>query len=172
MIAVREFTSAAECIAHAQAVHRKFFAQPAAVKRAEAPAKKHEPLFVPRFFHQTPSWKLETLYFDAHVREWREELMSVASPMEAYIRKRAVELGFTYSAVVSKARTRELSYARHLIMWEMKRILRPAPQKTPGSISYPELGRLFGGLDHSSCYHAISRIDALKGTPLQAKEGE
>lgn len=171
MIAVREFSSAAECIAHANAVHRKFYAtepkpRPVIAQRLPEPPAS---TFVPKFLHLMPSWKREALYFDAHVSDWRLELLARVSPVKAYIRRRAGELGYTYGDMMVKIRSRDRIYAKHTIIWEIKRLVKP-------SITLQELAGHFG-LDHSSVVNALRKVDVRKsselaGIALQPKEGE
>ena len=73
--------------------------------------------------------------------------------MRAYIRSRAEELGYDYKRIVSKGRKRDLAYARQLIMWEVKNLW-PA-------VSFHELGRMFGGRDHTTVLHAMRKMSAL-----------
>lgn len=169
MIAVREFSSAAECIAHAQAVHRKFYAKPAPVKKVTTPApQKLEALFIPRFLHLTPRWKREHLYFDAHLIDWRLEISSRGSPVKAYIHRRIAELGFTHNEVMGESRSRALVAAKHLIWWEIKTIVKP-------SITLMELARHFSA-HHTTVMSGIRKVDAWKTAglvgALQPKEGE
>lgn len=164
MNAVREFTSAAECIAHANAVHRKFFRpvpKPRPVIKAAEP-EEPKPIFVPKFLHLQPAWKREPIYFDAHLYEWRLELLSRSSPVQAYIRRRAGELGYTYGDMMVKARNRDRVNAKHTIIWEIKRIVKP-------SITTTELARHFG-LDHTSVVSCLRKVDARKAAELAGVE--
>jgi hypothetical protein len=163
MIAVREFTSAAECIAHAQAVHRKFFASPPSATKTFKPApKKLEALFIPRFLHLTPSWKREHLYFDAHLIDWRLELSSRGSPVKAYIHRRIAELGFTHRDVMGENQSRALVAAKHLIWWEIKMVVKP-------SITLMEIARHFGA-HHTTVLSGIRKVDAWKAAALEGAE--
>lgn len=92
---------------------------------------------------------------DAHVIAWRKWLSEQGNPCKAYIKRRCLELGVHYDAVIGPMRLRSVVPARHLIMWEIKRLVKP-------SISYPELGRMFGGRDHTSTLHAVRKIDRMK----------
>jgi hypothetical protein len=120
---------------------------------------------IPAFLHLTPSWKKEYTFFDSHVMLWRKHVEDTSlSPVRAYIVRRSAELGFTYQDMVRKSRYRNLAHARFLMMWEIKRLVKP-------HISYPQLGREFGGFDHTSCLHAVKTVDrwkaeGLAGVPL------
>ncbi|NSY48472.1 helix-turn-helix domain-containing protein [Agrobacterium tumefaciens] len=98
-----------------------------------------------------PEWKRREILFDAHVKQWRYLSGQENITCRAYIKMRAAELGFTFEEITGPKRARKYVEPRHLIMWEVKTKLRP-------EISYPELGRLFGGRDHTSALWAVRRI--------------
>ena len=86
---------------------------------------------------------------DQHVKDWRAYLVS---PAAFLIRKRASEFGFGYRDIVGPVRSKSLAKARHIIMYEL--------HKT-GRYSFPMLGRAFGGRDHTSCIHAVKRVERM-----------
>lgn len=90
---------------------------------------------------------------DAHVRSWEAWKAMQGSPCRNYIKRRCEELGVPYEGIVGSSRFRRYCYPRQLIMWELKTFVKP-------SISYPELGRLFGGRDHTTALHAVRKIEA------------
>lgn len=90
---------------------------------------------------------------DAHVRSWEAWKAMQGSPCRNYIKRRCEELGVPYEGIVGSSRFRRHCYPRQLIMWELKTFVKP-------SISYPELGRLFGGRDHTTALHAVRKIEA------------
>jgi chromosomal replication initiator protein len=51
-------------------------------------------------------------------------------------------------------RNKAIILPRHLAMWEIK-------QQRP-DMSFPAIGRWFGGRDHSSVCHAVSKINRMK----------
>lgn len=121
------------------------------------PLKEHrKTLMAPLARHLSvkamPEWKRKAICFDAHVRQWKiESGQQVFVSCKDFIRKRSVELGFDYETIVGPNRTKAVSRARHIIMWEIKTVVKP-------EISYPELGRQFGSRDHTSCLWAVSKI--------------
>ena len=127
-----------------------------------APVKEPEPKFIPKFLHLQPLWKREYIHFDAHLHDWRIELLARSSPLKAYIIRRSAELGYDFNHTMKRSRKREIVDVRHLIMWEIKRLVKP-------EISYPELGRLFGGYDHTSCLSAVRRIDRKRSNELSGE---
>ncbi len=140
-----------------QAVHyadirKKLWGSPKPKQRPIQQAVFQEPIFIPKFYNMIPKWKLEPIFFDAHMMEWRNVITDRSSPIKTYIRRRALEMGYTYGQILEKTRTKEIVSARQLIMWEIKRLVKP-------SISFPELGKAFGGFDHTSCLHAVRKMD-------------
>ncbi|KQV83259.1 helix-turn-helix domain-containing protein [Rhizobium sp. Root1220] len=144
-IAARNYTSGAEIIASANAVHQRLMGRPPQRKQPMiAVAAPDKPKPRPR----SPMWRKWPIKFDAHVIEWRERMLS---PCKAHMRSRCKELGITMKALCGLRRTHPLVDYRQLIMWELKTIVKP-------EMSYPELGRLFGGRDHTTGLHAVRRI--------------
>jgi DnaA-like protein len=140
----------------ARALKAKFY--PTTQKAVQRPVME-----VPAFLHLVPSWKREPTWFDAHMIAWRKDLDERLNPVKAYISRRAPQLGFTVSDIMKGGgRASKVSHARFLIMWEVKNYVNP-------SMSFPELGRAFGGFDHTSCLYAVKKIDKLKAEDLVAE---
>lgn len=93
-----------------------------------------------------PEWMSRETWFDDHL--YRHSV-------RAYIYYRSRQLGFTSEEVASPARNVKLTFARHLIMWEIRNVVKP-------SMSYPEMARYFGNRDHSTVLWGIKRIQAMK----------
>lgn len=60
--------------------------------------------------------------------------------------------GYALSEIKSLRRNVDLVKARHLICWLLRRHT---------SLSFPNIGRLLGGRDHTSVLHACRRVDAV-----------
>jgi hypothetical protein len=191
MIAVREFTSAAECIAHAQAVHRKFFtpikvtAIPAEVIEvqpvAEAPVVRKRYVLKPRPAPPVKRdylniWEMHPTSFNSHVIAWRRYLLmqdmnadpEILDLSEFEPRKTVLDIvidvlaahpGITVADLKGRHRRRDVTYVRHIAMFEVYRQRK--------DMSHPAIGRWFGGRDHTTVLHAVRKISA-----LQPKEGE
>lgn len=103
-----------------------------------------------------PLWMFGHLHFDHHLgayaRHQLEQALIGGHRLKRYIRDRAREMGLTYAVVVGQSRKRPIVAARDLIAWEIKTTVKP-------EISYPELGRLFGGRDHTSVLHSVRKIE-------------
>lgn len=92
---------------------------------------------------------------DAHVRAWEYWKAEMGSPCKAHIKRRCEEMGIPYATLIGPDRHRKFCKARQLLMWEIKTIVKP-------TVSWPELGRLFGGRDHTTAIHAVRKIAAQK----------
>jgi hypothetical protein len=138
----------------ARALKRKFYPTNHVQVRRTLPAPMGYDL--PAFIHLIPSWKKERLHFDEHMLEWRRIVHDMTlSPIKAYIRRRAPQLGFSYQDMKRSGRLKkELSHARFLIMWEIKNYIKP-------TVTFQELGNAFG-VDHTSCIYGINKIDEWK----------
>jgi chromosomal replication initiator protein len=77
--------------------------------------------------------------------------------------KKAVSNHFNIklSEIVSKRRTKNLSFPRHIAMYLCRKHT---------TASYPEIGEHFGGRDHSSVIHAASVVSSKLSTDSKVKE--
>lgn len=101
------------------------------------------PVVVPK-----PAPRIEYVHmFDDHVACWREHLGRERMNSIDYIRSRCRELGLAYGDVIGPSRLRIHVEPRQMLMWEVR-------QRNP-LISYPQIGRIFGGRDHTTAIHAI-----------------
>ena len=98
-----------------------------------------------------PLWTQKSMQFDAHVNAYWMWVAEQSSPKRAYIKQRAIELGFTFDDIVGDGRTRNVVAARHLIVWEVKTIWPDA--------SWPELGRILGDRDHTTILYSFRKIE-------------
>ena len=163
IVSAREFTSAAEMRAAAVAVHAKLM-NPThkVVVRPPAPVP---PAKVIRFTAQNlPEWKRRRTEFDAHVLASRPILelirsgqIEVAPAGRKTIAKVVEEVlacfpGITLAELKSSRRKRAVCAPRAIAMWEAK---------MQTGKSYPEIGRWFGGRDHTTVLHSVKKIDRL-----------
>lgn len=105
---------------------------------------------------ERPLWRTERISFDAHVLSYQWHLASIkANRAQEYIKSRCVDLGVDYAKIIDKRwRHRDITGPRQLMMFELK---------TKFQLSYPRIGREFGGLDHSTVLHAVTRIAKVRG---------
>ncbi len=94
-----------------------------------------------------PEWSIERIRFDAHVIGYMVHLAKCASPKRAYLISRAMEFGFTVAEILSPTLKRHVVHTRQDIMLEIK-------ERWPET-SLPQMGRLFGGLDHTTILHGL-----------------
>ena len=64
-----------------------------------------------------------------------------------WLRDRCKEIGVEYSDIVGISRKRDITIPRQRLMYEVY-------EKFPG-LSLPQMGRMFGGRDHSTLIHGI-----------------
>lgn len=101
-----------------------------------------------------PAWKMREVNFDLHVLQYRDRLLNLnINPIAVYIADRCRELGVSFEALKVPCRSRSALLPRQLLMWEIR-------QKF--NLSYPRMGQLFGGLDHTTCISAVRRVETLK----------
>lgn len=92
-----------------------------------------------------PLWKCHSVYFNDHVMRYR--MRAVSTPAD-WLRDRCQELGYDYKEIIGRSRKRDTVNCKHRLIYE-------ASQKF--TLSLPQLGRVFGGLDHTSILNALRR---------------
>ena len=159
-VEAKTFSNAAELIEHRKALRAKLFPR-RVVNRAHEIIKAKEEREAHaawlEFYAGKPApYVRPDEEADEHVKDYRRWLSTLGAPKRRFIEELAREDGFTISQIMSKTRVKKIVHARQRYMWEVKR-------RWP-DISYPELGRLFGGKDHTTAIHAVKmhnkRIDA------------
>jgi DNA-binding transcriptional MerR regulator len=113
-----------------------------------------------------PLWERCSLFFNQHVVDYRNHLVSLSvNPVKIYLHQRASELGFTAAQLTGRNRTKRVSNARHLVMFEIHKRFKK---------STVEIGRIFGGRDHTSVQFALikhgHRVRKQKGLSLKQIE--
>ncbi len=73
---------------------------------------------------------------------------SIAKAAAAYFK-------VSFADLKSKSRAKETAHARHVAMYMSRKLIK---------VTQEEIGRFFGGRDHSSVIHAVSKIEALTKT--------
>lgn len=124
-------------------------------KRIVKPAPKGQDAVVIQFAkpRQKPLWMREKVSFREHIVAWQWHLAQLnASKPKAYLLQRCADFGIPYPVMIGPNRRRDIVGKRQLIMWEIQNQF---------GISYPAIGRLFGGRDHTTALHAFRKIDAM-----------
>ncbi|OAP40369.1 hypothetical protein AU381_00125 [Sinorhizobium glycinis] len=103
---------------------------------------------------ERPLWQREPVQFDSHLSAWREhKFKKVANRAKRHVQRRAESLGYSLGDIIGPSRVRTVTAARQLLMWEVWAYF---------GKSYPEIGRMFGGRDHTTVLHAVKKIEAQK----------
>lgn len=164
MIAVREYTSAAEMRAAAVAVHARCFnGKPRQVASLPAPPSKPRKV-IPFMALKLPEWQSRPIHFDAHVSgslrflemikageiefappERRTILMIVTEALQEFP-------GVTIERIKGPSRNRAICRARMEAIY--------AVRMERSDLSYPAIGRWFGGRDHTTILHSVRKIEA------------
>jgi hypothetical protein len=148
---------AAQRAAHAECRRRLMGVK---VPATDAPPPAEPVIVVARIIERPkptpmPLWKRGDIEFTAHIDAWHAEQRQQTSPVR-YLKRRAKELGFTYQDMVGPYRGRSVVAARQLLIWEIK-------QKFP-HVSFPQLGRMFGGRDHTTCLWAVRQVETKRSS--------
>jgi hypothetical protein len=156
MIEVREFTTAAEVFANAAAVRARRAVLFNARRRPDNGATESHQEDDPA--RERPKPKIivtyrDSIQKDAHVTAYYLMKARMESKALIYIQARCSELGITVKDVTGPSRVRSVVLPRQAIMWEIKNTIKPL-------ISFPELGRLFGGRDHTTALHSVNSISS------------
>lgn len=146
IVAARQFTNAAEMRAHYAAVHQRCF-YPVVPAKPEPVVIEAAARFVTKQF---PLWKAKDIHFDAHMAEWWDR---AGNPPKAYLKDRCLELDVQYRGIIGRSQRRAIVMVRQELMWEVH---------TKFGMSFPAVGRLFGGRDHTTCLYAIRKVEAMK----------
>jgi hypothetical protein len=86
---------------------------------------------------------------DAHVKAYRRwQMISTNGPCSAHLAMRCAEEGVCFEVISGPSRKRSIVHFRQKLMWEIKTMVKP-------SMSWPEMGRLFGGRDHTTVLHGV-----------------
>lgn len=164
-------------IAHYAAIRARLMGpkpKPANINVKHAP--EPEPLPEPKQFRlvQVPTWKVIPTQFNQHVVDYRRWLLAkekqgseiddfAPAPCKPSMTEIAAEVlqsfpGVTLEELKGIHRKRNIVAARQLAIYQI-RYRRP-------DLSYPTIGRFFGGRDHTTCIHAVQKIERL----MQAAE--
>lgn len=112
-----------------------------------------------------PLWMGKPIQFNHHVVAWLRHKLALEngerSPSE---RRMMAEItvdtlrdfpDVTLEDVMGQSRNRKIVHARQLIMYQIYR--------ERLDTSFPEIGRFFGGRDHTTVMHAVRKMEAIHG---------
>ncbi len=144
MIPISNPTNAAEIIDNSQAIRKRLMG-PQERARPSEPVKP--PAIIVVYRDKAPK--------DAHVRAYRQYLADQGNKPLAHLKSRCAELGITLKQIRNNSRVASLVRPRQLLMWEIKTQVAP-------EMSWPAIGRLFGGKNHATVIHAVRKVAAQK----------
>lgn len=168
IVTAREFTSAAEMRAAAAAVRARCLtlgAKPKPVLVVVAP--KPAP---PVRNYPKPIWKREPTLFEEHVIAYQVILrireMQAHGELEVINFDRRSMLDITMEVLVDYPgisvndvrfgrRSRKVCEPRAIAMYEVK--------KQRPDLSFPAIGRWFGGRDHTTVLYSVRKVEAMRG---------
>ncbi|MBZ5761565.1 hypothetical protein LAV84_18385 [Rhizobium sp. VS19-DR104.2] len=144
----RHYDNAADMLAGAHAVRMRLLrpknafriveALPAPVAYAPPPADLGAPL-----------WTRQATHFDAHVRHWEWRLANPGGDRREFVARRCEELGLKHSDFVGSSQKAGLTGKRQIIWYELRLNF---------NLSYPQIGAMSGGRDHSTILSGVRRI--------------
>jgi len=153
-VTARQYSSAPEIIAGRKSIRERLWPSKKPV-RARSKPKVVKATPEPKIVPGEPLWRREEVKFDAHVTAWRSWKRIQRSPRH-WLKNRCNELGWLYEDIIGGSRKRETVERRFALIWEAK-------QQFP-DLSLPQLGRVFGGRDHTSIIHALRVMQARIGS--------
>lgn len=130
------------------AIKRRLYSPRKASKRRE----ESKPAIV-YMADRRPPGRIWREQHDSHVGAWVEWQ---ANPPLAFLKMRCREMGVRYQDIIGSSLKRVHTDPRSKLMAEVK-IRFP-------EISFPQLGRLFGGRDHTTCIFALRKHGVVTGT--------
>ena len=95
--------------------------------------------------------------YDAHVQHWRMWKARNGSPMRTFLLDYCAQKGWPIDWIVSKSRTYAVAHARQEMAYMLKKQF---------DASFPAIGRILGGIDHTTVMHGIKRHQDRMNNPL------
>lgn len=80
-------------------------------------------------------------------------------PARSIIEHVSMVYGIPYREIIGASRMRATSKARMVAMYEVR--------KQRPDLSYPQIGKIFGGRDHTTVIHAVQKIEAQRAASKQ-----
>lgn len=136
----------ADQIAHYKAVRQRI--HQAAYKKpvlAIVPAVKSSHQWTRR-----PMWRREDIHFDDHVIRWK--IRQIYTPTD-WLRDKCREYGVSVHHIIGPQRRRAIAKIRFQLIWEMNEAFQ---------LTLPQLGRIFGGRDHTTMINSLKRWEAMR----------
>lgn len=103
---------------------------------------------------QIPLWERQDVTFNAHIvefRAWQHEQYE-RQTAKGHIIRRCEEFGASYTIMVGPSRHRPVANLRQILYFEVHEKF---------GRSFPQIGRLFGGRDHTTALHGYRKVKAM-----------
>jgi chromosomal replication initiation ATPase DnaA len=114
-----------------------------------------------REISSVPAWKDSRINFNQHVIDYRRYLVNMEEhqdhrpTMEEITKSVLVKFPhLTVADLKGSSRCRDIVLARQIAQYRIRQVY-------GGDKSYPDIGRFFGGRDHSTIHHAVQKIERL-----------
>lgn len=107
--------------------------------------------------YSRPLWQSIDTAFNDHVTTWRRHLASQGAPVAKFMREWCASRGISLQEMVGPSQFRKIALPRHMLVYEIRQRF-----NTP----LPQLGRIFGGRDHTTILNSLRRAEIM----LQAIE--
>lgn len=150
-------------IRHYAAIKARLYKKAPKVKAANT--NKVEPIIHIRSrkpVGNAPMWQRTEINFSAHLDNWNWYRASVLEkPAKRYLVNLAANLGIPYGSLIGVTRKQPFVHHRLIAMYVLRHDF---------GCSYPEIGRLLGGRDHSTAHSGISKIERLLSEGLDISE--
>jgi hypothetical protein len=131
----------------ARLLNAPFRPQPSAEPQPETQPRRYMAM-------QIPLWEREAITFNAHIvdfRAWQHEQYE-RQTAKGYIISRCEEFGASYTIMIGPSRHRPISNLRQILYFEVHENF---------GRSFPQIGRLFGGRDHTTALHGYRKVKAM-----------
>lgn len=164
MIPAIEYTNGRDVIAAAAALRARIMPVPPRPTKVAVP--KAKPIFHANAVRAPLYWEIAPTDFNQHVIAYRQEMLRRERDEEGEgpagkpsIRSIVLQVlarhpGISMEAVRGETRERRVVAARQEAMWEVR--------MARDDLSFPMVGRWFGGRDHTTVLHAVRKIAEIK----------
>jgi DnaA-like protein len=119
-----------------------------------------EPVYIPYRAHQIPLWERHETVFNAHIldfRNWQADQYERRTA-KGYIISRCEDFGIKYPIMVGPSRHGPIAKLRQILYFEVHEKF---------GRSFPQIGRLFGGRDHTTALSGYRKIKAMTSEERQ-----
>jgi chromosomal replication initiation ATPase DnaA len=103
--------------------------------------------------YRRPLWQRIDTTFSDHVTTWQIYLAGqYFSPVKKFMREWCRARNITIEEMIGPSQFRRITLPRHMLVYELHRQF---------NITLPQLGRIFGGRDHTTMINSIRRAETM-----------